>query len=48
VFTLTMNLAAANAEVADLRNQMDKMSKELVEKTAEIEALRGGSNGTTG
>lgn len=49
VLTLTIQLAEANAEVAGLRGQMDKMSKELVAKTEELEDLkRRYANGITG
>lgn len=40
VFELTLQLGTAQAEVASLRNQMDKMSKELVAKSGELEELR--------
>jgi uncharacterized protein HemX len=48
VFDLTLRLSTAQAEVADLRNQMDRMSKDLVAKTEELERIRREYRGPTG
>lgn len=45
-FELTVQLSTAQAEVADLRNQVDKMSKDLVSKSAELEELKRRYGGT--
>lgn len=48
VFDLTIKLATAQAEVAELRNQMSAMSKDLVAKTEELEVLKRRYDGLPG